>query len=92
MKGFLKKLTDFMQVIFGYGILIALFAGGISALGYVAAIIIGGDTAAAICDFIYLKAYPVLVYFTTSMIVLGLLCMYLRGESMFKSGKAKKNK
>ena len=78
-----------MQIVFGYGIVVALFIGGISAFGYVAAIVAGGDAAVAICDFIYKKAYPVLVYFTTSLIVLGLICMYLRGESVFKSGKKK---
>lgn len=81
-----------MQTVFGYGVLIALFVGGLSALGYLAALIIGGDTAALICDFIYKKLYPVLVYISTADVLLGLVKMYISGESAFKSTSKKSKK
>lgn len=53
MKETCKKISSVLKTIFGYGIMICLFAGGLTFFGYVAALIIGGETAAAICVFIY---------------------------------------
>lgn len=67
-------------MVFGYGVMITLFAGGLSFFGYVAALIIGGDTAAAICNFISKQYNPVIIYAASVTVLLGLLCMYLAGE------------
>ena len=80
MKNALKKISDVLKMIFGYGIMISLFLGGITFFGYVAAIIIGGDTAAAICEFMYKTLIPIAIYISTIMVLLGLLSMYLAGE------------
>ena len=48
----LKKITDIFKLIFGYGIMIVLFVGGLTFFGYVAALIVGGDSATAICTWI----------------------------------------
>ena len=80
MKEFCKKLSDTLKLIFGYGIMIALFAGGLTFFGYVAALIIGGEAAAVICAFIYKKIIPVIIYLAVSMVLLGLVAMYLSGE------------
>ena len=61
-KAICKKISDILRVIFGYGIMISLFAGGITFFGYVAALCIGGDTAAAICNFLYKKCFSVAHY------------------------------
>lgn len=76
----MKKLSDKMKLIFGYGIMIALFAGGMTFFGYVAALILGGDAAVIICDVIYRKIIPVIVYATSYLVLLGLVSMYLAGE------------
>lgn len=80
MKKKLNQLADGCKMIFGYGIMIVTFAGGLTFFGFLAAIVIGGDTAAAICAVIRDQIFPVIVYATTSLIVLGLLSMYLKGE------------
>lgn len=90
MKTFIEKVTKIIQVIFGYGVMLALFVGGFSALGYLAAIIIGGDTAVQICNFIYKTLYPVLVNFSTGLIFLGLIKMYLSRDNSFGLSKKKK--
>lgn len=90
MRKLLNKIADIISVIFGYGIMICLIGGGLTFFGYIAALCIGGDTAAMICTVIYKYIYPVLVILSTSMILLGLVRMYILGESDF-SGK-KKNK
>ena len=42
MKETLKKIAGVFKLIFGYGIMIVLFAGGLTFFGYLAALIIGG--------------------------------------------------
>ena len=80
MKNTLKKIADVCKLIFGYGIMITLFAGGLTFFGYVAALFIGGDAAAMICYVIYKKIIPVIVCTSTSLVLFGLLSMYLAGE------------
>ena len=87
MKEALKKISGVFKVIFGYGIMIVLFAGGLTFFGYVIALIIGGETATAICTWIYKSFVPVMIYATTILILFGLLTMYLAGEKALTPGK-----
>ena len=80
MKTILKKISDVFKLIFGYGIMIVLFSGGLTFFVYVAALIIGGDTATAICTWIYKSFIPVVIYASTILILFGLLTMYIAGE------------
>lgn len=90
MKNALKKISDFIKSVFGYGIMITLFVGGLSFFGYLAALIIGGEAATAICVFIYERIIPVIIYITTILVLLGLVAMYFAGENALTSEKKKK--
>ncbi|MCR5324429.1 MAG: hypothetical protein K6E85_14315 [Lachnospiraceae bacterium] len=83
MQSVKDRIVNVIKVIFGYGIMIALLVGGLSFFGYLAALIIGGDTALSICTFIYKKMYPVLVVVSTVMIAIGIFKMYLCKETAF---------
>ena len=83
----MKKISAFLKTVFGYGIAICLFAGGLTFFGYLAALITGGQTAALICSVIYEKIIPVIVYCTSILVLLGLLAMYLNGEYALTSKK-----
>ena len=87
MKETMKKISDVCKLIFGYGIMIVLFAGGLTFFGYVAALIIGGDTATAMCTWIYKSFIPVVIYASTILIIFGLITMYLAGEKALTPGK-----
>ena len=89
LKEIRKNIANIIGYIYGIGIVITLFAGALSFLGYLVAIIIGGQTATDICVFIYKKIYPVLFTFSSCVVLLGLLKMYIAGE---KSMTPKKNK
>lgn len=92
MKEFRTKLSKILAYIYGTGIALALFAGAISFLGYLVAIIIGGPTAAHICAFIYKQIYPILFYLSSGSILLGLVKMYVAGEkTMVPNSPNKKN-
>ena len=87
MKETLKKISDVCKIIFGYGIMIVLFAGGLIFFGYLAALVIGGDTAAAICTWIYKTFVPLLIKCSTILILFGLVTMYMAGEKALTPGK-----
>ncbi|MBQ9163112.1 MAG: hypothetical protein IJX74_07570 [Clostridia bacterium] len=90
MKQFREKAAKVLSYVYGIGIAVALFAGALSVLGYVVAMIAGGDTAAQICKFIYKDFYPVIVYLSSITILLGLLKMYVAGEKSLVPPKKKK--
>ena len=91
MKEFCKKISSVLRVIFGYGIMICLFAGGLTFFAYLAALIIGGDTAAAICNFTYKTFFPIIIKASNALVILGLVVMYLNGEMSLTIGKKKKD-
>lgn len=76
-----------MKLIFGYGIMISLFVGGLTFFAYLAALIIGGDSATLICEFIYKKIVPIMIYTSTVTVMLGLVSMYLAGEKALTPSK-----
>lgn len=87
MKNTVKKISSVLKTIFGYGIMLSLFAGGLTFFGYVAALIIGGETAQEICSFIYDDFIPKIVYFSSVMVLLGLFTMYLDGTHSLTAKK-----
>ncbi len=92
MKEVLLKISNVLKTIFGYGIMISLFAGGLTFFGYLAALIIGGSTATAICTVLYKTIIPIIIYISTVMVLLGLLAMYLAGETALTPDKKKSSK
>lgn len=90
MKKFCKKLSDILRIVFGYSILVCLFAGGLTFFGYVAALCIGGDTAAEICRVLSKVVTPWIIKVSSVTVLLGLVVMYLGGEVALTAGKNKK--
>ena len=86
MREKIKKVTVFFKLVFGYGIEIVLFAGGLTFFGYIVALIIGGNTATAICTWIYKSFIPIMIYASTILILFGLATMYLSGEKTLVPG------
>lgn len=89
MKEICKKISAALRIVFGYGIMLCLFAGGLTFFGYMGALIIGGETATAICVFIYKTIIPVIIKVSTIMVLLGLVVMYLNGEMALTANKKK---
>ena len=89
MKAIFKKIAKVLRTVFGYGILLSLFVGGLTFFGYVAALIIGGETATVICNVLYKNIIPVVIKTSTIMVLLGIVIMYLDGEVALTSSKKK---
>lgn len=89
MKALCKKISGILKTVFGFGIALCLFAGGLTFFGYLAALCIGGEAATTICDFLYSAVLPIIVKSATLLVLLGLLAMYLAGETALTAGKRK---
>ena len=89
MKKIRENIAKVLSYIYAIGIAIALFAGALSVFGYVAALIIGGETAVKICDFIYKDYYPIIIYMSSISILIGLVKMYVAGEKSLVPPKKK---
>lgn len=77
----MKKIADVLLKLFAWGVLITLLIGGLSALGYIIAIILGGETATIMCAFLYKTFFPWVIKITSICTGIGLLGMYLgRGK------------
>jgi hypothetical protein len=87
MKEICKKISAMLRNVFGWGILLCLFAGGMTFFGYLAALIIGGNIAAEICAFIYTVVIPIIIKCSTFLVLMGLAVMYLNGELALTSKK-----
>ena len=80
MKKRLNGISKITGMIFGYGIMLCLFAGGLTFFGFLVAIIAGGEIAAEICSIIYKGIFPVIIKTTNILVLVGLLHMYIKGE------------
>lgn len=89
MKEKMKKISDICKLIFGYGIMIILFGGGLTFFGYLGALAVGGDTAVKICEFVYKDFMPIMIKMSTILILFGLFSMYLVGETALTPDKTK---
>ena len=95
MRNVLNKIVNVLKFIFGWGVMLSLFAGGLTFFGYVAALCIGGGEGgigAEICRVISKEITPVITYVATSCVLLGLVTMYLSGDKALTVGKKEASK
>ena len=90
MRKIFKKISDVIKEIFGYSIMLTLFAGGLTFFGFIIALIIGGETATLICEIIYKHIFPIIIYVASATVLIGLIAMYLSGETALSANKKKK--
>ena len=73
----MKKFSDILLKIFSVGVLLILFAGAMTLIGYIVAMFIGGEVATEICVFIHKTFFPYVIRVTSIVVGIGLLGMYL---------------
>ena len=76
----MKKLTDILLKVFSYGIIVCLFAGGLSLVGYIVALLIGGEAATDLCAWIFGTYLPWVIKATSVFTGIGLVGMYLNKQ------------
>ena len=94
----MKKISNVLLTIFSIGVLVTLFAGALSLVGYLVALCIGGETATALCAFIFKKYFPWVIRITSVAVACGLIGMYLEKKKALtvkadapKEAEAEKN-
>ncbi len=73
----MKKVSTILLTVFAIGVIFALFAGGASVLGYIVALVIGGEIATSICSTIYTVCFPWIIQICSIAVGFGLVGMYL---------------
>ena len=86
------KIAKLCNVVFGYGMLIAMFVAFILFVGFVAAFFIGEDAAAALTTFLYKTLLPKTYVLAVIASFFGIVGMYLHGEKAMLMSKKPKNK
>ena len=72
----MKKVSKVLLTIFSIGVITTLFAGALAFLGYIVALIIGGETATALCAFIYKQYFPWVIRVCSIAVGFGLVGLY----------------
>ncbi len=80
-KEFCKKVASVLEIIIGIALVVCLFGGGLGIIGYAVAFCAGGDTAVAICEWIYKVFYGCIIKISTVTTLLCFLLIYLKGEA-----------
>ncbi len=87
-----KKITVVFEWIIGVALAICLFVGGLGFLGFIYALIVGGETAAAICTWLSGVFYVNLIKLSTITTLACMLLQYVNGNAKWRNpfrGKSK---
>lgn len=86
----MKKVSEILLKIFAYGIIACLFAGGLSLVGYLVALVIGGESATALCLWVFKTYLPWVIKATSIFTLFGLIGMYLSKQKALVATPEKK--
>lgn len=86
-----EKIYDFLTKIYGILMTVSFFAGFLPLIVYIAVLFIGGETAEAVCMFLYEKYYVWVIVGASIAVLIGLVAMYI-GKKEGKSVKSGENK
>ena len=86
----MKKVAQILYQLFGWGAYISIFAGAACFFVFVIALIIGGDTGAALAVMIKGSWFPMIIKLTSVSVGLGLLGMYFGNEQALSMTADKK--
>lgn len=77
----MKAISKTLNTIFSWGIYICLFAGGIAFFGFLAAIIMGGESGQNLAAAIQKQYFPIVIRVASATIGIGLAAMYMGKET-----------
>lgn len=86
----MKKGSQILYQLFGWGAYISIFAGAACFFGFVIALIIGGGTGAALAVMIKGTFFPIIIKLTSFSVALGLIGMYFGKEQALSMTADKK--
>lgn len=87
----MKKIAQTLYQLFGWGAYLSIFAGAACFFGFVIALIIGGETGAAMAVTIKGTCFPFIIKVTSISVGLGLIGMYFGKEQALSMTADKKD-
>ncbi len=78
-----ERAYQILNRIFGLGLTIAFFAGGLPLFPFLYALIVGGETGESIANFLYKSYYPWVFILASVSVLAGLAAMYVGGRTAF---------
>lgn len=76
----MKIFSEVLNKLFGIGLYISLFAGGLAFIGFLIAIIMGGSSAEAFAVAIQKQYFPIVIRVASLTIACGLVRMYINND------------
>ena len=86
----MKKASETLHWLFGWGAYISIFAGAFCFVGFVIALIIGGESGGALAAAIKNDVLPLIIKVASVAVGLGLVGMYLGKEQALSMEADKK--
>lgn len=87
----MKKISQALYHVFGWGVYISVFAGAACFFGFVIALILGGETGALIAVTIKKVVFPWIIKLTSVAVGVGLIGMYFGKEEALSITSDKKD-
>ena len=84
MKTFVNKISSLLETLIGITLAVCLFLGALGFVGFLVALIVGGNTAGVICDWVYNVFYALLVKISTITTLFTFVLLYLKGVKKSK--------
>jgi hypothetical protein len=84
------KIYNFLTKAYGIVMTVSFFAGFLPIIPFIASLFIGGETAEAICTFLYNEYYVWVIAGASIAVIIGLIAMYVgkkEGLSVKSVGK-----
>ncbi len=78
-------MASVLEWIVGSAFGVCLFVGGLGFIGYVIAFCVGGESATALCTWLYKSFYPILIKIGTISTLITFVMLYLRGDAKWVS-------
>lgn len=86
----MKRISNIFLKVFAYGIIACLFAGGLSLIGYLVGLVIGGESAEKLCAWVFKTYLPWVIKATSIFTLIGLICMYINKQKALTTTTEKK--
>lgn len=86
-----EKLANVFKRIFAVCQSLLLVASLVTVLAYIAAFIIGGETAVLIDSIVYNKVFPIMFFLAVAFAFVGVVYLYLMGYRTFRFETKKKD-
>ena len=86
-----QKIYNFLNKVYAAAMTGSFFAGGLPVVGFVFALVVGGELGQGICIFLAGYYYPVAIVLASISVLVGLLALYIKKDYGFSVDELNKS-